>query len=82
MLEEVVAKKKAEGTKYSKICYIGDGDNDLCPVLRLSKEDYVFPRAGYALEYRISKARQIAAQIVPWECASTIIKTIKELSTR
>ncbi|RPD59908.1 hypothetical protein L226DRAFT_487823 [Lentinus tigrinus ALCF2SS1-7] len=42
--EELDAFLKRHGSEFDRIVYVGDGSNDLCPVLRLRKQDVVFCR--------------------------------------
>ncbi|XP_052763731.1 pyridoxal phosphate phosphatase PHOSPHO2-like [Mya arenaria] len=79
---------KQSSTKFSHILYIGDGYNDLCPALRLNKEDYVFPRVGFTLWKKINKLEkyaeeeddsEIRAKIVDWSSGLDILKVIEEL---
>lgn len=43
-------QQKTNDVIYRKIFYVGDGHNDLCPILRLAKDDYGCARNGYRLE--------------------------------
>ena len=36
--------------KYSRVVYVGDGQNDLCPLLQLGKGDVGVVRKGYSLD--------------------------------
>ena len=63
--------------KYSRICYVGDGGNDYCPALRLSSKDYVFARANYALERRLSYSSEVKANVVVWNSGEIILETLK-----
>ncbi|XP_022178348.1 probable phosphatase phospho2 isoform X2 [Myzus persicae] len=56
-------------TKYDKILYFGDGQNDLCPILKLTKNDIAFPRSGYILE-NLLKSHITPAKVMPW-CTDT-----------
>ncbi|KAF6023393.1 hypothetical protein EB796_018310 [Bugula neritina] len=77
VLEKHVAQRKSSGTSYSRIFYIGDGNNDYCPSLRLAEKDCVFPRIGYALHRRIQEnTSKVKAQVVPWKTASTIMEAV------
>lgn len=40
---------------YDKIFYVGDGHNDICPVLRLGSQDFGFARNGYRMQKEIDK---------------------------
>lgn len=43
-------QQESNGVTYRKIFYVGDGNNDLCPILRLGKEDVGCARHGYRLQ--------------------------------
>lgn len=47
-----ILKGYIEGSaqKYSKVVYVGDGKNDLCPMLQLGEGDVGIVRKGYGLE--------------------------------
>nr|CAB3224703.1 probable phospholipid-transporting ATPase IIA [Phallusia mammillata] len=77
-------KQKKGDNYYKKVCYVGDGSNDLCPCLQLSSNDFAFPRIGYKLEKRLqcimsSEKGKIHAQIVKWESGSDILNVIRTL---
>lgn len=40
---------------YDNIFYIGDGHNDICPVLRLGAEDFGYARKGYRMQKELEK---------------------------
>lgn len=52
-------------TNYNKIFYFGDGENDLCPILKLTRNDIAFPRSGYTLD-NLLKSHVVQAEIIPW----------------
>lgn len=49
-LKEVLAERS-----FSKIVYIGDGGNDVCPSMVLSEGDHVVARDGYTLAKRLKE---------------------------
>ena len=49
-LKELLAERS-----FSKIVYIGDGGNDLCPSMALSEGDHVVARDGYTLAKRLKE---------------------------
>lgn len=56
VLEEFVRHQQQErNIVYDKIFYVGDGHNDICPVLRLSNADFGFARKDYRMEKEINK---------------------------
>ncbi|KFR10275.1 Pyridoxal phosphate phosphatase PHOSPHO2 [Opisthocomus hoazin] len=66
VLKEFLDKQLERGVSYQQIVYIGDGGNDLCPVMFLKKDDIAMPRQGYTLEKKIS---QLAQDLSPVECS-------------
>ncbi|CAH1724894.1 probable phosphatase phospho2 [Aphis gossypii] len=69
--------------KYDKVLYFGDGHNDLCPVLKLTKNDIVFPRLGYILD-NLLKTHTTPAKVMPWcsgEYIYEFLKSTKLIST-
>ncbi|KAF9384220.1 hypothetical protein CPB97_005848 [Podila verticillata] len=58
--------------------YVGDGQNDYCPALRLKKNDIYFVRRGRSLERYLSKGghkiqEAIQGRIVFWDTPSDIL---------
>ena len=41
--------------EYSKVVYVGDGRNDLCPLLQLNSGDVGIVRKGYSLEKALAR---------------------------
>ena len=74
ILEEYIAGQKTKGLEYQVVAYVGDGSNDLCPALKLSKQDFVFPRIGFRLIKLLQKEsdQQVHAQIKPWSSGEEI----------
>ena len=80
MLNHHIEKRRKEGIVFSKICYIGDGKHDICPILLLSAEDYIFMRAKYSLEKKVKeKSSVIKANAVSWKTAKSILEVIRDL---
>ncbi|CAB0005495.1 unnamed protein product [Nesidiocoris tenuis] len=55
ILENYIEKRKVEGVEFDKILYVGDGNNDYCPSLKLREEDVTFPRKGYAFMQKLDQ---------------------------
>ena len=57
VLEDYIQQRINENNNdnhyYNRLHYVGDGSNDLCPSLRLSSNDFVYPRSGYKLDHLI-----------------------------
>lgn len=49
----LLEQQKSNGVAYKKIFYVGDGNNDLCPILRLGKDDVGCARKGYRLQKKL-----------------------------
>jgi pyridoxal phosphate phosphatase PHOSPHO2 len=83
ILDSYVEERKSAGVIFSQIAYVGDGRNDLCPCLRLSEKDLVFPREGFKLDKLIrdmqdQKDRHLKAKVHKWKTGSDIIRTLSD----
>lgn len=83
ILESYVEERMKENIMFTHVAFIGDGQNDFCPSLRLSPKDFVFPREGYSLVKYIErmKAEQglhIKANIHTWSSGLDILKVLSE----
>lgn len=72
MKEHILSKNK----KYNKILYFGDGNNDLCPILKLTQNDFAFPRLGYVLD-NLLKSHTTQANVIPWCTGFDIYEYLK-----
>ena len=83
ILEEYISQRATDGHIYNFVAFVGDGSNDLCPSLRLRKQDAVFVRKGYRLERMISQPSEghanIAANVTIWESGEDIKCTLSEV---
>ncbi|KAF9995716.1 hypothetical protein BGZ80_007443, partial [Entomortierella chlamydospora] len=74
-----------EARTTTKMIYVGDGQNDYCPALRMqSSQDIFFVRRGRSLEKYLTKEGQdsavrgaIKARTVFWERAGDILKELQ-----
>lgn len=81
ILDLYIEERASIGVTFSQIAYVGDGRNDLCPCLRLSEKDLVFPREGFQLDKLIrgmqeQKDMRMKAKVHIWKTGSDIIRTI------
>ncbi|XP_029157515.1 pyridoxal phosphate phosphatase PHOSPHO2 [Nylanderia fulva] len=70
ILMDYIDERREQGRRYERIVYVGDGKNDLCPILRLSQTDLACPRKGYALVETLSKLPRDSttkARVVQWD---------------
>ena len=74
-IEDALIKRN---TKFSRVVYIGDGTNDLCPSLRLRHCDVTCPRVGYSLIREIAKLEEgaLKCQVLPWDTGLVILEHI------
>ncbi|KAF3420242.1 hypothetical protein E2986_09315 [Frieseomelitta varia] len=83
ILEDYVKKRSNEGVHFDRIAYVGDGKNDLCPMLRLSERDIAFPRKDYTLMKMLNhdennQIPKINARVFPWSDGTEILKILEE----
>ena len=79
ILEEHIKTRRTENVEYETIAYVGDGWNDLCPCLRLSQKDLVFPRKEYKLAKAIGEYKDpVVAKVVPWGSGDDIKAALEE----
>lgn len=56
VLEDYVESQLVEnGIAYDNIFYIGDGHNDICPILRMGAHDFGYARKGYRMQKELDK---------------------------
>lgn len=83
VLVEFVDKQLQQGVTYTRIVYIGDGGNDLCPVTFLKKNDVAMPRKGYTLQKTLSRMSQnlepMEYCVVAWSSGVEVISHLQFL---
>ncbi len=75
-----VLRKHVERGEYDFVIFCGDGNNDLCPMMRLSETDLAFPRIGHTLERMLrdkKTAAKVRARVNVWKDGHEIIDAIK-----
>ncbi|XP_032674019.1 pyridoxal phosphate phosphatase PHOSPHO2-like [Odontomachus brunneus] len=81
ILMDFIEERRAQNVYYDRIVYIGDGKNDLCPILRLSETDLACPRKDYVLIKRLTKLPRNmypAATIVAWKDGEDLLQSLEE----
>ncbi|XP_017472468.1 PREDICTED: probable phosphatase phospho2 [Rhagoletis zephyria] len=85
ILEHYVAKRNLrDNTHYERIIYVGDGHNDLYPILKLRHGDIACPRRDFALHKKITTHRDkmdIRADVVNWKSGFELLKQLAERDT-
>lgn len=82
ILMDYVDKRRKQGRRYERIVYVGDGKNDLCPILRLSQTDLACPRKGYVLVEKLSKLPRDAttkARVVQWDDGRDLRRNLEQI---
>lgn len=85
-LSDYVKSRGEEGVLFRRIVYVGNGRNDLCPVMRLRDKDVAAVRKGSALHHMLKEdsARkegpniQLAAKVVTWESGLELMRFLKD----
>ena len=66
-----------KGKNYQKVLYFADGDNDYCPVVKLTQNDRVFSRKDFGLDHRIAKEGNVKAQVQSWKSGVDLLSLLK-----
>ncbi|KAL1116759.1 hypothetical protein AAG570_005231 [Ranatra chinensis] len=81
VLETHLATARKAGSALRRVAYVGDGRNDLCPALKLTRDDFVLPRVGYPLNQLLEDhQRRPRATIVPWTSPEQILRVLEGIS--
>lgn len=60
--------------------YIGDGSNDLCPVLNLDSWDLACPRIpGYSLARKLRNRSDVNCRVLEWINAEVIVEALAKM---
>lgn len=81
ILMDFISERRTQNVYYDRIVYIGDGKNDLCPIMRLSQTDLACPRKDYMLIKCLAKLPRDmypAATIVTWKDGTDLLKELEE----
>lgn len=81
-----VIDKYRDRNLYRTLIFVGDGDNDVCPALRLNQTDYVFakidPTSKKIYEmYNLLKTRyvdQLKTELFPWTTMNDVHATLHQ----
>lgn len=80
IMENYINRRRNDGVIFDKVAYVGDGDNDFCPSLKLRKNDLLFPRDGYKLIQRINSGNRnkVQANIHLWSDGRDILNILQK----
>lgn len=63
-----------------RLIYLGDGNNDFCPALKLAASDYVMPKKDFPLSERIMKNPQVVkAEVCLWNDSKDLARILGRL---
>ncbi|XP_064538828.1 pyridoxal phosphate phosphatase PHOSPHO2 [Drosophila montana] len=68
--------------RYDHVFYVGDGNNDICPVLRQRACDFACARQGFAMEKHLIKNRnklKLRAHLLIWRNGFDLLEQIRVL---
>jgi 2,3-diketo-5-methylthio-1-phosphopentane phosphatase len=80
VLNEFIINHK-EVNNFSKIIYVGDGENDYCPATFLKEGDLLFSRLDFPLELKLFKngfIQNIRSEVHVWKDGYEILQEIKK----
>ncbi|KAK3888796.1 hypothetical protein Pcinc_007156 [Petrolisthes cinctipes] len=80
IVSSYIKSREEQNVVFPTIAYVGDGNNDFCPSIRLRERDLVFPRRGYSL-YNIlvryeQKGFHLDAEVHPWDSGTDILEKL------
>ena len=83
ILDSYIDKRRGEGVHFDRVVYVGDGKNDLCPILRLSERDLAFPRKDYVLVKILNGTENneipnVKARVFPWSDGREILEKLEK----
>ncbi|XP_020282232.1 pyridoxal phosphate phosphatase PHOSPHO2 [Pseudomyrmex gracilis] len=82
ILMDYVRERRVQGKCFEKIVYVGDGQNDFCPLMRLLETDLACARKCYALVSildSIPSNESTKAQILLWNDATDLYCNLKQI---
>ncbi|XP_055911524.1 pyridoxal phosphate phosphatase PHOSPHO2-like [Eupeodes corollae] len=83
ILSNFIAKREvADFIKYENVIYVGDGTNDICPVMRLREKDVGCARKGYGMKRILEKNKNSKlspkSRIIYWENGFDLMEQLRE----
>lgn len=88
ILEEYMRQQQHDkNVIYEKVFYVGDGSNDICPILRLGNQDYACVRKDYRLHKEITNddsesQLNLEANLLVWSDGNELMDFILKNSSK
>ncbi|KAL0133328.1 hypothetical protein PUN28_000820 [Cardiocondyla obscurior] len=82
VLTNYIQDRRMQGEVFERVVYVGDGRNDLCPILRLSETDLACPRKDYPLIDKLSKlpaSLSMKAKVVAWKNGTELQRGLEQI---
>lgn len=76
----IIERSLRQGIKYDQIIYAGDGNNDICPVLRLKQGDLACARIGFGMAKNLEKNKaklKVRAKQLHWKNGFDLLAQIE-----
>ncbi|BFG01037.1 pyridoxal phosphate phosphatase PHOSPHO2 [Drosophila madeirensis] len=78
----VIEQDLRRSIRYDHVFYVGDGNNDICPVLRQRACDFACARQGFAMEKHLIRNRnklKLRAQLLVWKSGFDLMEQMLAL---
>nr|XP_013099867.1 unnamed protein product [Stomoxys calcitrans] len=65
---------------YDRVIYVGDGNNDICPVTKLRSRDLACPREGFSMERTLTKnplKLKVRAELLTWKTGFDLLDKLE-----
>ncbi|XP_061386166.1 pyridoxal phosphate phosphatase PHOSPHO2-like [Musca vetustissima] len=66
---------------YEHVIYVGDGNNDICPVTKLSPRDIACPREGFSMDKTLTKnplKLKVRSEIIRWKTGFDLLEKLEK----
>lgn len=92
ILEDFIKSQADSGVSYEKVVYVGDGQNDFCPILRLGENDIACVRNNYKCADLVRRSKEgkhvdesdgkkyfIEPQVCIWDDGAQILDFLRNI---
>lgn len=65
---------------YERVIYVGDGNNDICPVTKLRARDVACPREGFSMDKTLTKnplKLKVRAELIRWKTGFDLLDKLE-----
>ncbi|XP_075158807.1 pyridoxal phosphate phosphatase PHOSPHO2-like [Haematobia irritans] len=66
--------------RYDHVIYVGDGNNDICPVTKLRSRDIACPREGFSMDKTLTKnplKLKVRAELITWKTGFDLLEKLE-----